>query len=548
MSAIRLQNLQTGELIADRYEVLRPIGEGGMGWVYLGRQLGLDRKVAIKTLHPAKQQSHARKARFRREASIARSLTHPNTVRIYDFGETDNGLLYLVMEYLEGVSLEDLLRGRGKLSIEKVARIARQVLKSLVEAHAYGIVHRDIKPSNLMLCRQIGQPYLIKVLDFGIARVAIGESSFATASGALMGTLHYMSPEQVAGEKVDGRSDLYSLGLTLLELITGQAPFSEISPFKAAMRHLTDERLPLPGWVSDTKLGRIIARACEKSPEYRFQTAQEMYSALTGETLEDSYSHPVVSGRGEVPETVADCEKPERHRPEIAVADDIEVQETLPDCVWPDEEGEVWSTEEMAVLVKPEGDEPDLDITFARRRVWLLLPAVVAVVAVVLVVVLGDQDPSTQDALEYPPVNDDSFANLPSADEPETPIGSSEPSVPPQTNAAVVAASGNVMSAADIASRTGEAAPVAAESDSSNERMDDEASDLSATDQETAPTSVADARRADEPSDDDGEQTSDSDVQPELIDIDPDSLSSDETLVDTDDEGTTLERVTPIEW
>ena len=153
MTQVRLHRLKPGEVLAERYEVLRPLGEGGMGWVYLGMQLELERKVAIKTLHPEKTQSPSTVARFRREASVAQSLTHPNTVRIYDFGKTDDGMLYLVMEYLEGNSLTEVIRAGGKLPERKVTRLAAQVLKSLIEAHAFGIVHRDIKPSNLMICK-----------------------------------------------------------------------------------------------------------------------------------------------------------------------------------------------------------------------------------------------------------------------------------------------------------------------------------------------------------------------------------------------------------
>lgn len=330
MTQVRLHRLKPGEILAGRYEVLSPLGEGGMGWVYLGMQLELDRKVAIKTLHPGKTQSPNTVARFRREASVAQALTHPNTVRIYDFGKTDYGMLYLVMEYLKGSSLDEVIRAQGKLPEHKVIRVAEQALKSLIEAHAFGIVHRDIKPSNLMICKQVGVPYFIKVLDFGIARISDSESSFMTDTGALMGTPHYMSPEQARGEQPDARSDLYSLGVTLLELATGKPPFDGGSPLQVALQHLTPDPIPIPKWLLKTELGRVIQRAVEKSLDKRYRSAEEMLYDLTGETVQESQPHPAVVGTETIPGT-------------------------LPDLTHPDQDDdEVWSTEELAVGGKSE--------------------------------------------------------------------------------------------------------------------------------------------------------------------------------------------------
>lgn len=250
-----------------------------MGAVYLGRQVDLDRPIAIKVLHPEYNSDSGLNSRFRQEAKAAKSLTHPNTVRIYDFGESDDGNLFLVLEYLDGVSLDRLLAEKGKLPIPFVIRVGMQVLKSLIEAHHYGIIHRDLKPSNLMLCHQPGEPDHIKVLDFGVARLNEG-ASHKTATGTIVGTPHYMSPEQALAGGVTERSDLYSLGITLLELATGEVPYNDDSPFRVAMGHVQPDPVPIPTDFESTNLGRVIKKACAKKPADRFADAEEMLGAL----------------------------------------------------------------------------------------------------------------------------------------------------------------------------------------------------------------------------------------------------------------------------
>lgn len=267
-------------LLAGRYEIVRPIARGGMGAVYLARQLQLDRKVAVKVLRPDARPSPSLIARFRRESLVAKRLTHPNTVRIYDYGETDDGDVFLVMEYLEGTTLAELLRSRGALPLDVVTYIARQILKSLVEAHTHGIVHRDIKPSNVMLCEQLGEECFVKVLDFGIARFHAGEQEFETQSGAMVGTAHYMSPEQALGRKVDARSDLYSLGVMLFELASGQRPYTGDSPVEVAMQHASSEPVEIVEPLTNTPLGVLIQRATKKAPDDRYATARDMLEDL----------------------------------------------------------------------------------------------------------------------------------------------------------------------------------------------------------------------------------------------------------------------------
>lgn len=273
--------LEPRDVIVGRYEIQRVIAEGGMGMIYLARQLGLDRQVAIKTLLPAMGDKVEFLARLEREARAVKALTHPNTVRLYDFGKTEQGMVYLVMEYLEGETLDSVISRLGKLSEANVAHIGQQALKSLVEAHGHGIVHRDIKPSNIMLCHQLGETNFVKLLDFGLARSEVDSSNFKTRVGASLGTPHYMSPEQAAGRTVDARGDLYALGLTLFELLVGQPAYDGNSLYEVAMRHMSPEPVPIPLAIASTPLGKVITRAVEKARANRFQTAQEMLTALS---------------------------------------------------------------------------------------------------------------------------------------------------------------------------------------------------------------------------------------------------------------------------
>ena len=282
MSSIRLRELQ---VLDGRFRILNRIGEGGMGTVYIGEQIGLGRRVAIKTLNPEFGENVDLIARFRREAHVIENLTHPNTVRLYDFGETETGLLYIVMEYLEGKTLEEVVRERGRLPVQTVVHIAKQVLGSLVEAHAQKIVHRDIKPSNLILCEQLGADNFVKVLDFGLARADVENVSLHTYSGAVMGTPHYMSPEQARGQTVIPSSDLYSLALTLYELVMGEPAYNASSPYELAMYHLTPDPLVIPGLLLGTRLGAVIAKAAEKDPEQRYSSAQEMLKDLQDDSM-----------------------------------------------------------------------------------------------------------------------------------------------------------------------------------------------------------------------------------------------------------------------
>lgn len=294
-----LRDLQPGQKIVDKYVIEKKIGEGGMGAVYAGRHIELGKRVAIKTLRTGQMDKPSLLARLKREAKLVARLQHPNIINVTDFGQTESGMLYLVMDYIDGESLECF---GEKYSNKEVCRIACQVLKALTYAHKRGVIHRDIKPSNLMITRSTGEE-IVKVVDFGIAKAtAIDTVNFVTHTEGdhIIGSPHYMSPEQVQGEKIDQRTDLYCLGITLYQLATGELPYEGNSPLNVVMQHVSQDPIELPPELAGSPLGQVIARAVEKQPEKRYQTADEMLHAfervMSGRTLPESYSdvYPVV--------------------------------------------------------------------------------------------------------------------------------------------------------------------------------------------------------------------------------------------------------------
>jgi serine/threonine-protein kinase len=266
-----------GDVIAGKYRLEELIGQGGFGVVFRAVQLNLERQVAIKMMLPQALARGDGLARFLREADLARKLEHPNTVRLYDCGEAEGGVPYIALELLRGRPVDVAIRDDGPFEVGRAARIGVQALKSLMEAHALGIVHRDIKPSNLFLCEFSGERDYVKLLDFGIAKV---EGSAATLGGTMLGTPAYMSPEQVSGERVTPASDLYALGLVLAELIAGRAVFDGDSGIGVAMAQLSDDPVPLPDIVRRSALGGVIARATAKPLAQRFTSAREMLDAI----------------------------------------------------------------------------------------------------------------------------------------------------------------------------------------------------------------------------------------------------------------------------
>ncbi|TML86288.1 MAG: Stk1 family PASTA domain-containing Ser/Thr kinase [Actinobacteria bacterium] len=264
-----------GTLFDGRYKVVRRLGAGGMANVYLAEDQELGRRVAIKILNDRHAHDEQFVERFRREAKNAAGLSHPNVVSIYDRGEAE-GTYYIAMEYLDGRSLKELIVSRGPAPIPVAIDYARQILAALRFAHRNGIVHRDIKPHNVLVDGE-GR---VKVTDFGIARA--GAASQMTEAGSIVGTAQYLSPEQAKGTAVDQRSDIYSLGIVLYELLTGSVPFTGDTPVEIAMKHISETPVPPSSVRPDVPhdLDLVVTRALAKDPAERYQSAEEMDADL----------------------------------------------------------------------------------------------------------------------------------------------------------------------------------------------------------------------------------------------------------------------------
>jgi len=274
-----------GTVIADKFQITGLLGFGGMGAVYEAVQSPMDRKVALKLI-PTYDPTAA--ARFEREAYTVSKLTHPNTVTVFDFGHTSDGHLYLSMEHLVGHTLTDLIRSVGPLSGARAVHIAQQICRSLGEAHRQGIIHRDVKPDNIFLINVDGDPDYVKVLDFGIAKAVHGEEDVSlTAEGRIIGTPRYMSPEQILAQPVDHRSDLYSLGCILFEMVCGSPPFDQQSTAALMMSHaqqapplFADRLTPSQLNAMPPGLESVVRRTMAKNPSARPQTTDDLREEL----------------------------------------------------------------------------------------------------------------------------------------------------------------------------------------------------------------------------------------------------------------------------
>jgi predicted Ser/Thr protein kinase len=278
-----------GKTVGGRYKIVQLLGEGGMGCVYLGEQAvgATTRKVAIKTLHPHLSNDPKILARFERECETVAQLQHPNTIQLYDFGKTDDGTLYMVMEFVQGRSLASLLEDKHSLEVPRAQNILSQVCDALTEAHALGIVHRDLKPDNIVLTERAKD--WVKLLDFGIAKRsedATKEEQKLTQQGTVLGTPPYMSPEQFTGRTIDLRSDLYSVGVMAYEMLAGRLPFAANTPWEWATQHMTQAPQPLLATLQGTPLPEpmrgAVMRLLEKDPEKRFASAREFFDAFSG--------------------------------------------------------------------------------------------------------------------------------------------------------------------------------------------------------------------------------------------------------------------------
>jgi len=263
-----------GHVLDGKYTLISKLGEGGMGSVYLAEQATMGREVAIKVLRREFSQNRMAIKRFLREARAASKLAHPNTITVYDFGQSNDGLLYLVMEKLTGRPLADILDSDGALPVTRAIHILSQICDSLAEAHKNGITHRDLKPENIFIEEKVGNEDFVKVLDFGIAKMQGDETTTqATAAGMICGTPAYMSPEQAMGKEIDGRSDIYALGVLLYEMLTNEKPFEGDTPMEVMLKHINEPspdiyqrtQIQVPQGVQDT-IDKLLAKKPEGRP------------------------------------------------------------------------------------------------------------------------------------------------------------------------------------------------------------------------------------------------------------------------------------------
>jgi serine/threonine-protein kinase len=296
-----------GRTLARKYQVEALIGEGGMGKVYRARQVALDKLVVLKVLRQSLLGDDRTVARFKREAKAASRLNHPNSISILDFGQAEDGALFIAMEFVPGQDLHTVLGKDGPLPESRVVRIVSQVLSALYDAHNAGVIHRDLKPENIMVEQRRHESDFVKVLDFGIAKIQDGgdEGPALTRNGFVCGTPEYMSPEQARGGSLDHRSDLYAVGVILYQLVTGRLPFESDSAVGYATKHLTEEPLPpsrrRPEIRVSPAMERLIMRALSKNPEDRPQDAEAFKAELLSLERERRPAAPVTNRRAAVP-------------------------------------------------------------------------------------------------------------------------------------------------------------------------------------------------------------------------------------------------------
>ncbi|HSX22276.1 MAG TPA: serine/threonine-protein kinase [Gaiellaceae bacterium] len=256
-----------GREVIGQYRIEKKIGSGGMGTVYLAQQTTVQRPAVIKVLKPQAAGKLDLPARFAIEARAASNLNHPNIVTVYNYGQMDDGTLFLAMEYLDGETLESRITRSGPLPVDRAVHVASQIARALGEAHAHGVVHRDLKPANIMLVARDGDPDFVKVLDFGIAKL---DDAAVTSAGYVVGTPRYMSPEQLLGQALDRRSDIYSAGIVLYEMLAGVTPFSSETPIGWVRQHV--DAVPKPpsaagkGLKIPVAVERVVMRTIAKKP------------------------------------------------------------------------------------------------------------------------------------------------------------------------------------------------------------------------------------------------------------------------------------------
>ena len=270
-----------GQTINGRYAVIRKLGEGGMGAVYLAEQVSMSRKVALKILHGHFARDEEFVRRFRLEARLAAALNHRNVITVHDFDQAEDGSLFIAMEYLEGRTLSEVIRQDGALAVGRAVRFGMQIAQGLEAAHRAGVIHRDIKPHNIMA---VGRGDDLKLMDFGIARLMDAEGSGLTRTGMVMGTPAYMAPEQIEGGEITEQTDIYAFGIVLYELLTGRVPFTASSPRAVLTKHLQEAPVPLRTVRPEVpaSVERVVMQALEKQPQARQRDMGEVLGGLQG--------------------------------------------------------------------------------------------------------------------------------------------------------------------------------------------------------------------------------------------------------------------------
>lgn len=277
-------DLAVGQVYGEKYKIVRLLGQGSMGAVYEGENIRIHRKVAIKTLHHGMAEKGDTLQRFEREAQAAGRIGSKHICEVLDMGDLPDGSRFMVMEHLEGITLQQHIRARGRLKPIEASPILQQLLEGLGAAHAAGIIHRDLKPANVFLVRHPGRPDFVKILDFGVSKFSVlAEEMSMTRTGAVLGTPYYMSPEQAKGSRgTDARSDLYAVGVILYECITGQVPFSAETFNELLFRIVLESPPPAESFVPDLppEMAAIIRKSMAREPADRYQSADELKHAL----------------------------------------------------------------------------------------------------------------------------------------------------------------------------------------------------------------------------------------------------------------------------
>jgi serine/threonine-protein kinase len=401
-----------GQTLAGKYRIEKLIKRGGMGAVYEGKHVLMEKTVAIKVLHPALALDDDVVRRFSREAKAASRISHPHAVSVTDFGESENGVVFLVMEYLNGRTLKEIIRGEGAMRLNRVVEILRQVAGALDAAHEQGVVHRDLKSDNIMLSNTNGGEWA-KVLDFGIAKIQQTDARDAdiTAANLVIGTPQYMSPEQCSQSgAIDSRSDIYSLGIILYEMLAAELPFTGESPTVIMMKQVQD---PPPSIQEirpevPTTVAQIILKALAKQPADRFQTAGELSEALS--KAAQAVGEPELAA---VPATVPNAPVP--------LVDDAD-------------EATLVRARDAATMVRPHEVAP-VGPPVASVRPWrIMLPAAIVLVAVFALVFFltrsAGQNQSANANVNQPGLVAD--PNSQPVQQVGTPTGESEVNIQPQ--------------------------------------------------------------------------------------------------------------------